>query len=36
MRSNGSLFARTIIPRAKIEFQPTRALIFRVGAEYVS
>lgn len=36
MRSDGSLFARTVIPRAKIEFQPTRALFFRVVAEYFS
>jgi len=36
MRRDGSLFARTIIPRAKIEYQPTRAIFFRVVGEYVS
>lgn len=35
-REDGSLFARTIIPRLKIEYQPTRALFFRVIGEYVS
>ena len=35
-REDGSLFARTIIPRIKVEYQPTRALFFRVVSEYVS
>lgn len=35
-REDGSLFARTIIPRLKVEFQPIRALFFRVIGEYVS
>jgi hypothetical protein len=35
-RTDGSLFARTIIPRLKVEFQPSRALFFRVVGEYVS
>lgn len=29
-----SEFARTIIPRARVEFQPTRALFFRLIGEY--
>ena len=33
---DGTLFARTIIPRLKIEYQPTRALFFRVVGEYIS
>ena len=33
---NGSEFARTIIPRLKLEVQPSRALFFRVVAEYRS
>jgi hypothetical protein len=33
---DGSEYARTIIPRAKVEFQPTRALFFRVVSEYRS
>ena len=33
---NGSEFARTIIPRLKVEVQPTRALFFRVVAQYRS
>ncbi|MGH7523231.1 MAG: DUF5916 domain-containing protein [Gemmatimonadales bacterium] len=33
---DGSEFARTIIPRLKIEVQPNRALFFRVVAEYRS
>ncbi len=33
---DGSEFARTIIPHLKIEVQPTRALFFRVVAEYRS
>jgi hypothetical protein len=33
---DGSEFARTIIPRLKIEVQPTRALFFRVVAQYRS
>ncbi|MDZ4864480.1 MAG: DUF5916 domain-containing protein [Gemmatimonadota bacterium] len=32
----GSEFARTIIPRLKLEFQPRRSLFFRVVSEYVS
>ncbi|MGE0353667.1 MAG: DUF5916 domain-containing protein [Gemmatimonadales bacterium] len=37
LRSNdGTLFARTIIPRLKLEYQPNRALFFRVVGEYVS
>ena len=35
-RESGDLFARTIIPRLKVEYQPTRALFFRVIGEYVS
>jgi hypothetical protein len=34
--SDGSEFARTIIPRLKLEYQPTRALFFRAVAEYRS
>jgi hypothetical protein len=33
---DGSEFARTIIPRVKTEYQPIRALFFRIVAEYVS
>jgi hypothetical protein len=33
---DGSEFARTIIPRLKLEYQPTRALFFRVVGEYVA
>ncbi|HEX7048575.1 MAG TPA: DUF5916 domain-containing protein [Longimicrobiales bacterium] len=33
---DGSEFARTLIPRLKAEFQPTRALFFRAVAEYRS
>jgi len=33
---DGSEFARTIIPRVKVEYQPTRALFFRVVSEYQS
>ena len=33
---DGSEFARTIIPRVKLEVQPSRALFFRVVAEYRS
>ena len=33
---NGSEFARTIIPRLKLEYQPHRSLFFRVVGEYVS
>ena len=33
---DGSEFARTIIPRLKLEYQPTRSLFFRVVGEYVS
>jgi hypothetical protein len=33
---DGSEFARTIIPRLKLEVQPNRALFFRVVAEYRS
>ncbi|MEP6573273.1 MAG: DUF5916 domain-containing protein [Gemmatimonadota bacterium] len=33
---DGSEFARTIIPRIKTEYQPNRALFFRLVAEYVS
>ncbi|MGH7594522.1 MAG: DUF5916 domain-containing protein [Gemmatimonadales bacterium] len=33
---DGSDFARTIIPRLKLEVQPNRALFFRVVAEYRS
>ncbi|MEP7327144.1 MAG: DUF5916 domain-containing protein [Gemmatimonadota bacterium] len=36
IREDGSLFARTIIPRARIEYQPSRALFFRIVGEYVS
>jgi hypothetical protein len=34
--SDGSEFARTVIPRVKVEYQPTRALFFRVVTEYRS
>jgi hypothetical protein len=33
---DGSQFARTVIPRAKVEYQPRRSLFFRVVAEYRS
>ena len=33
---DGSEFARTIIPRVKVEVQPNRSLFFRVVAEYVA
>jgi Domain of unknown function (DUF5916) len=33
---DGSEFGRTVIPRLKVEVQPTRALFFRVVAEYRS
>jgi hypothetical protein len=33
---DGSEFARTIIPRAQLEYQPLRSLFFRVIGEYVS
>ena len=35
-KPDGSEFARTILPRLKVEYQPTRALFFRVIAEYRS
>ena len=35
-RRDGSEFARTIIPRVKVEYQPTRALFVRVVGEYRS
>jgi hypothetical protein len=31
---DGSEFARTLIPRAKVEYQPRRSLLLRVVAEY--
>ncbi len=34
--SDGSEFGRTVIPRLKVEVQPTRALFFRVVAQYRS
>ena len=34
--SDGSEFARTVIPRVKLEVQPNRALFFRVVGEYRS
>jgi hypothetical protein len=34
--ADGSEFARTVIPRLKLEYQPTRALFFRIVAEYRS
>jgi hypothetical protein len=34
--SDGSEFARTILPRVRLEFQPNRALFFRAVAEYRS
>ena len=34
--SDGGEFARTIIPRIKLEYQPTRALFFRAVTEYRS
>jgi hypothetical protein len=33
---DGSEFARTIIPRVKLEYQPNRSLFFRVVGEYVA
>jgi hypothetical protein len=33
---DGSEFSRTVIPRVKVEYQPTRALFFRTVAEYRS
>ncbi|MEO8139619.1 MAG: DUF5916 domain-containing protein [Gemmatimonadota bacterium] len=33
---DGSEFARTIIPRLKLEYQPIRSLFFRVVGEYVA
>jgi hypothetical protein len=33
---DGSEFARTIIPRLKVEYQPRRSLFFRVIGEYVA
>ncbi|MGH7581968.1 MAG: DUF5916 domain-containing protein [Gemmatimonadales bacterium] len=33
---DGSEFGRTVLPRLKIEFQPNRALFFRVVAQYRS
>src|SRR5262249_3139564 len=33
---DGSEFARSIIPRLKVEYQPNRALFFRVIGEYRS
>jgi hypothetical protein len=35
-RRNDSEFARTIIPRLKVEYQPMRALFFRAVGEYVA
>ena len=31
---DGSEYARTVIPRVKVEYQPTRALFFRVVSQY--
>lgn len=31
---DGSEFARTVIPRIRVEYQPTRAIFFRTVAEY--
>ena len=31
---DGSEFARTMIPRARVEYQPTRAIFFRMVGEY--
>jgi len=31
---DGSEYARTVIPRLKVEYQPTRALFFRVVSQY--
>jgi hypothetical protein len=36
LRLDGSEFARSIIPRLKVEYQPNRALFFRVIGEYRS
>jgi hypothetical protein len=33
---DGSEFARTVIPRLKVEYQPNRALFFRIVGEYRS
>jgi hypothetical protein len=33
---DGSEFARTIVPRLKVEYQPTRSLFFRVVGDYLS
>jgi hypothetical protein len=35
-KRDGSQFARTILPRLKVEYQPARALFFRVIGEYRS
>jgi hypothetical protein len=35
-KRDGSEFARTILPRLKVEVQPNRALFFRLVAEYRS
>jgi hypothetical protein len=35
-RLNGSEFARSTIPRLKVEYQPNRALFFRAIGEYRS
>jgi hypothetical protein len=32
--ANGSEYARTVIPRLKVEYQPTRALFFRLVSQY--
>jgi hypothetical protein len=32
--ADGSEYARTVIPRLKVEYQPTRALFFRVVSQY--
>lgn len=33
---DGSEYARTVIPRLKVEYQPTRALFFRVVSQYTA
>jgi hypothetical protein len=34
--NDGSEFARTIVPRLKVEYQPSRSLFFRVVGDYLS
>ena len=34
--TDGNEFARTIVPRLKVEYQPTRSIFFRVVGDYLS